>query len=179
MDFSEMIREHKKPFIIVGSLLLCGILCLCLNTSSPVYRLIHKKGAEKLQETLMSESWVCYDIATIAGEDVAAAGRALVFEEDAVFSYIIVDKPLVLGGKSMYVPKLDNEVPYEVLNGDTIRFKFLGINVDSKVTFEENGNLMILSPSLPNLEKSKKWNRRSYFVEKVPEHAKMFEVDSE
>ena len=174
MDFSDIMREHKKPVIIIGSLLLCGILCLCLNTSSPVYRLIHKRGAEKLQETLMSESWVCYDVATFAGEDVAAAGRALIFKEDEVFSYIVADKSLVMGGKSIYLPKLDNEVPYEVLNGDTIRFKFLGINVDSKVTFEENGNLMILSPSLPNLEKSKKWNRRSYFVENVPEHAKLF-----
>ncbi|MBQ2604226.1 MAG: hypothetical protein VZR27_03085 [Acutalibacteraceae bacterium] len=173
MDFSSMMRDNRKAVIVVASLLVCGVLCLCLQQSSPVYRIIHKGAAKKLEETLMSEEWVCYDMVSLAGVE-AKAGRMLVFNDGTVSSYIIPDGNFSLQGKEMIVRKLENEWTYDLINGSTFAVDIPGMKLKSKVSFEENGDVLVLSPSLPYGEKTKKWCRKARFIEKYPEHAKLF-----
>ena len=172
MEGSRFVKEHK-PLIIIAALAVCGLLVFCLRPSSPVYRAIHKGAADKLQESLMSGEWVDYKTVSLVGIE-RSSGEVLEFSDSTVSYYLIPDLSLSMGGNEFYAKKLQSESPYELADGKKMVVDVLGIKLNTDVTFEENGNVMVLSPSITDGEKNKKWYRKSYYVEQHPEHAAMF-----
>ncbi len=176
MDAKEYIQDYIKEhkiIVIIAIAAICGILVMCLSPSSGVYRAIHKGGANKLNQTLESEEWVCYEVVSLLGIE-RKAGEVLVFENGTVSQYVIPDGNIKFEGKEIIVRKKENEWNYSLPDGKTLNIDFNGLKIKSEISFEENNNVMVMSPSIIDGEKNKKWYKKDYFVEKYPEHSKLF-----